>query len=125
MIRRPPRSTRTDTLFPYTTLFRSRHLEVGLVEEFGVGKPRGEHLAIAVDDSAAAVRRVDIGGADEDVGEFAVLAPAPEIFLVHARGKLDALGRHAEIRRIETAQQRHRPFEIGRAACRERGGPYV
>src|SRR3546814_7277004 len=30
MIRRPPRSTRTDTLFPYTTLFRSRwfHLSV-------------------------------------------------------------------------------------------------
>src|SRR3546814_1575899 len=25
MIRRPPRSTRTDTLFPYTTLFRSHH----------------------------------------------------------------------------------------------------
>src|SRR3546814_16545934 len=33
MIRRPPRSTRTDTLFPYTTLFRSlpgdRHQQVG------------------------------------------------------------------------------------------------
>src|SRR3546814_8111816 len=31
MIRRPPRSTRTDTLVPYTTLFRSesRHLESG------------------------------------------------------------------------------------------------
>src|SRR3546814_3841726 len=26
MIRRPPRSTRTDTLFPYTTLFRSERL---------------------------------------------------------------------------------------------------
>src|SRR3546814_15602749 len=26
MIRRPPRSTRTDTLFPYTTLFRSRDM---------------------------------------------------------------------------------------------------
>src|SRR3546814_16007537 len=26
MIRRPPRSTRTDTLFPYTTLFRSQDL---------------------------------------------------------------------------------------------------
>src|SRR3546814_1041874 len=25
MLRRPPRSTRTDTLFPYTTLFRSRN----------------------------------------------------------------------------------------------------
>src|SRR3546814_14156065 len=29
MIRRPPRSTRTDTLFPYTTLFRSLTGEVG------------------------------------------------------------------------------------------------
>src|SRR3546814_2313843 len=28
MIRRPPRSTRTDTLFPYTTLFRSRGREI-------------------------------------------------------------------------------------------------
>src|SRR3546814_14216814 len=27
MIRRPPRSTRTDTLFPYTTLFRSRLMQ--------------------------------------------------------------------------------------------------
>src|SRR3546814_16284791 len=27
MIRRPPRSTRTDTLFPYTTLFRSDRAE--------------------------------------------------------------------------------------------------
>src|SRR3546814_7785149 len=28
MIRRPPRSTRTDTLFPYTTLFRSRAVDL-------------------------------------------------------------------------------------------------
>src|SRR3546814_16693963 len=34
MIRRPPRSTRTDTLFPYTTLFRSR------TYCFRVGGPR-------------------------------------------------------------------------------------
>src|SRR3546814_18419833 len=32
MIRRPPRSTRTDTLFPYTTLFRSQM--VGSFAEF-------------------------------------------------------------------------------------------
>src|SRR3546814_20884525 len=31
MIRRPPRSTRTDTLFPYTTLFRSLSACAGLV----------------------------------------------------------------------------------------------
>src|SRR3546814_12814213 len=48
MIRRPPRSTRTDTLFPYTTLFRSQHriihgqdqclcmTKLQLVDEFGV-----------------------------------------------------------------------------------------
>src|SRR3546814_15630196 len=30
MIRRPPRSTRTDTLFPYTTLFRSAQVVVML-----------------------------------------------------------------------------------------------
>src|SRR3546814_2630858 len=30
MIRRPPRSTRTDTLFPYTTLFRSRRMVAAL-----------------------------------------------------------------------------------------------
>src|SRR3546814_5308450 len=37
MIRRPPRSTRTDTLFPYTTLFRSKSICVnfGLAREFG------------------------------------------------------------------------------------------
>src|SRR3546814_8213159 len=29
MIRRPPRSTRTDTLFPYTTLFRSHRRNLG------------------------------------------------------------------------------------------------
>src|SRR3546814_6859215 len=44
MIRRPPRSTRTDTLFPYTTLFRSllppRALKVALCD-----KPRSLNMA--------------------------------------------------------------------------------
>src|SRR3546814_11554309 len=45
MIRRPPRSTRTDTLFPYTTLFRSR---VGNPELDGP-KPRRTHpLAVPI-----------------------------------------------------------------------------
>src|SRR3546814_17027683 len=37
MIRRPPRSTRTDTLFPYTTLFRSMRDEVDVIPRRGVG----------------------------------------------------------------------------------------
>src|SRR3546814_1054896 len=32
MIRRPPRSTRTDTLFPYTTLFRSSLLDTAIAQ---------------------------------------------------------------------------------------------
>src|SRR3546814_2766755 len=43
MIRRPPRSTRTDTLFPYTTLFRSvdraRRLQVDVAELLRIGVP--------------------------------------------------------------------------------------
>src|SRR3546814_1461633 len=46
MIRRPPRSTRTDTLFPYTTLFRSLEAAGGkelqrLVACHGVGHAEG------------------------------------------------------------------------------------
>src|SRR3546814_8660788 len=38
MIRRPPRSTRTDTLFPYTTLFKSMVLLGPLTEPPGQGR---------------------------------------------------------------------------------------
>src|SRR3546814_1029105 len=44
MIRRPPRSTRTDTLFPYTTLFRSGSLPAALVLNFSLPRhAAGEH----------------------------------------------------------------------------------
>src|SRR3546814_13433575 len=38
MIRRPPRSTRTDTLFPYTTLFRSLERQQAVVLEAHLGR---------------------------------------------------------------------------------------
>src|SRR3546814_9002841 len=55
MIRRPPRSTRTDTLFPYTTLFRSGE-RVGAQDQVpalhagrqeGPASERGWHAAVA------------------------------------------------------------------------------
>src|SRR3546814_1724433 len=42
MIRRPPRSTRTDTLFPSTTLFRSQ-FRIRRVAQYGDGQYRAEH----------------------------------------------------------------------------------
>src|SRR3546814_6846912 len=44
MIRRPPRSTRTDTLFPYPTLFRSRTEQIERSARFG-GVRHGWHEA--------------------------------------------------------------------------------
>src|SRR3546814_16292885 len=44
MIRRPPRSTRTDTLFPYTTLFRSEGLSVDWILEAHL---HADHLTAA------------------------------------------------------------------------------
>src|SRR3546814_20874469 len=50
MIRRPPRSTRTDTLFPYTTLFRSIR-RLGITGSIGIDLPtmngKAERMAAA------------------------------------------------------------------------------
>src|SRR3546814_9221093 len=77
MIRRPPRSTRTDTLFPYTTLFRSdslvlQHLVDGQVLE-----------AIALVDAAVDGDPVglDLEQAGIGKGGAAPLEPAAEIDL--------------------------------------------
>src|SRR3546814_20235517 len=63
MIRRPPRSTRTDTLFPYTTLFRS---EFGIVGDDQQGRaqrraPREDQL-----DDRVARRGVEIARRQSD-----------------------------------------------------------
>src|SRR3546814_8910986 len=58
MIRRPPRSTRTDTLFPYTTLFRS----VCMLDD---------HAGAALEAAHAFPRRIGIG--DVVVGQFFAL----------------------------------------------------
>src|SRR3546814_3003222 len=61
MIRRPPRSTRTDTLFPYTTLFRSGYQS---------GKSAGFHAAthvIAPEIDGAATADRPAAGHDEDL----------------------------------------------------------
>src|SRR3546814_20063150 len=83
MIRRPPRSTRTDTLFPYTTLFRSD--QPAPVRRHEVDRVGGHHLrgddeialvlAILVvdeDEHAAVLRLVDdlFGAGEEGVAQM-------------------------------------------------------
>src|SRR3546814_5348906 len=54
MIRRPPRSTRTDTLFPYTTLFRSGDQRLArLAAEGLLGREEGEFGELLGDGAAA------------------------------------------------------------------------
>src|SRR3546814_3688818 len=48
MIRRPPRSTRTDTLFPYTTLFRSRHHAAAGLQHARIDAHEGQRTDIGV-----------------------------------------------------------------------------
>src|SRR3546814_20705683 len=81
MIRRPPRSTRTDTLFPYTTLFRSHEQSAGsqhrlaLGGNFGVdaGDARfalgafGQVLELVVDAELLVAAEFDVGAAARHV----------------------------------------------------------
>src|SRR3546814_20926680 len=81
MIRRPPRSTRTDTLFPYTTLFRSLAGEalqqVVVVDIPYTGPVLPRALGQAIVGREGVVQGADVGGAlhvvvaAEDVGAAA------------------------------------------------------
>src|SRR3546814_13491059 len=95
MIRRPPRSTRTDTLFPYTTLFRS---------EFEALCER-ERCPFAVVGTATAEERLVVGHGATAMPEPSLLLPAGE---GARRADEGALG---EDRAVSEAH----PIEIGRA----------
>src|SRR3546814_12762390 len=66
MLRRPPRSTRTDTLFPYTTLFRSHQALFRNIATRGAGTLAAGALEADVDlmhrDDAGGERRLDRPG---------------------------------------------------------------
>src|SRR3546814_10686774 len=80
MIRRPPRSTRTDTLFPYTTLFRSevRFADAGggVEIEGGEGLARGQAglVAMALDAPGGALSHLDLEKRGQPVGGRPALA---------------------------------------------------
>src|SRR3546814_13290474 len=105
MIRRPPRSTLTDTLFPYTTLFRSLHLQ---------HQARQQAEAEVEDESHR----------DEGRGE---LEAEKEGLRHHAGDHLrnvahqQRLAGNEDLVDLDDAAQQ----QIGRASCRERVCQYV
>src|SRR3546814_14157828 len=98
MIRRPPRSTRTDTLFPYTTLFRSRpaidrrlaHVEIGRRRAMRIVRP-DRMLVVALSEAAEIGRAIMADGFERQLSEALLNFAA----------------------------------QIGRASCRERVCQYV
>src|SRR3546814_20881394 len=63
MIRRPPRSTRTDTLFPYTTLFRSDISRASAAHAIGIG-----HDCAASREGRFEERSIDVDAAISPAG---------------------------------------------------------
>src|SRR3546814_8286220 len=74
MIRRPPRSTRTDTLFPYTTLFRSLWNKTSFLAERVLGNVVSSGIKVMV-------LAVIVGIGSSFFGEFitALQGPEPDI----------------------------------------------
>src|SRR3546814_10499556 len=87
MIRRPPRSTRTDTLFPYTTLFRSDALSdvqalIGMARLARAAQPKLWDYALTLRNKRSAAAHIDV---------------AAQIPLLHVSGRFPASRRHAAL----------------------------
>src|SRR3546814_12027460 len=114
MIRRPPRSTRTDTLFPYTTLFRSAH-----------ERPRA---SLDPTSSDLAGCRLGAWTLDTELGRGGMA-------VVYRAERVDGMARQQAAVKILTLGalgatgrerfQREATIQNGRASCRERGCQYV
>src|SRR3546814_15876602 len=107
MIRRPPRSTRTDTLFPYTTLFRSDAVDAVVRLDL-------------VEDLLLAGLTPQLIGDDGTGGGFHLFVPLAAIEGLHG------LERIVRLRAAEGAPPDGKEIaETGSAPCRERVCQYV
>src|SRR3546814_20732847 len=108
MLRRPPRSTRTDTLFPYTTLFRSVLLLMQMDSPLEQGNVPGKFL-----EYLGARRPILVLGWDQGVPATIVKQRSAGAATTDPEAIARQLGAWLEVK------------EIGRASCRERVCQYV
>src|SRR3546814_12195280 len=118
MIRRPPSTTRTDTLFPYTTLFRSPAAggDLEVLAAGGALDEAGDAVALARRDERAdlvlAVVLVGVGDRGDRRGQVG------DQVVVDLGRRIDAAGGGAVLPGVVVAEGAH--AQIGRASCRER-----
>src|SRR3546814_15366334 len=127
MIGRPPRSTRTDTLFPYTTLFRSLLVEL-------VGRERAAEL-LAVEAVLPRCVEAELSRAQRAPGN----AVARAVEAAERAFQPLHLGQQRIVCDLDLVHHHHAGYrgaqatlaldlgggQIGRASGRERGGQYV
>src|SRR3546814_11323897 len=106
MIRRPPRSTRTDTLFPYTTLFRSTWRTIN-----------GRVVTFA--ERWKEQREAFLNGEQQ----HAIGTPLEELKAYGATPAMISLCRASNIQTIERSEER-RVGKEGVSTCRYRWSPY-
>src|SRR3546814_20495147 len=109
-LRRPPRSTRTNTLFPYTTLFRSEHIAIDPSELAEIGDYDLEALFIRLEMAVEQVgaKRIVLDTIESLFSAFS----NPAILRAEIRSLFDWL-KERGLTTVLTA-------EIGRASCRAR-----
>src|SRR3546814_14870152 len=115
MIRRPPRSTRTDTLFPYTTLFRSQVVFIGegIIQEAVI-----LYLIFSgIRSVANASDHTNEIGSSRNAAQTALRRPVPQVVTCDIHRQ--------RIRRRAAERCPNGPSEIGSASCRESGCQYV
>src|SRR3546814_18541451 len=127
MIRRTPRSTRTDTLFPYTTLFRSRRqLERGKRVVELLKQPQYQPLQVW--ELGVTLFAVNNGYLDDlEVEQILSFEKALKDYLKSKHeGLVQRIEESKELSKDEEAElkaavQEFKKHEIGRATGRERG----
>src|SRR3546814_17251158 len=125
MLRRPPRSTRTDTLFPYTTLFRSLSVRIPVAIQGGEAR-RGQGF---VDGCPAFYPGIAFRGASGEGRKFGREVRIDQAGITRPRTVMQKAAYDFDALFAQQPKQRIRPtkveFEIGRASCRDRVCKYV